>query len=404
MMPNPAEPLDEADAPVAPPRAAPARGAGVLLVANLPDGPLVGGVEVGVQMIMSSALPERHALRLFNTDRRRDPNRPLRERLAYQLGRCRELAAAIRRDRPHTVHVKSTVGINYWQGIVYGVIALALGRRFILQLHGGDLDTWYEAQGRLQRWAIRSALRLPAEVLVLSRFWQSFVTQLAPGVRTRVIPNGVELERALPRTRRHGAEMRVLALGALGTRKGHPEIVEAAALLKGRPVRFVFAGADEVGGEERELRARARALGVEDAIEFAGPADVAAKWRWLSECDVLLLPSRGENMPNAVLEAMAAELPVVCTPIGAMPEMLEDGGALFVPVGDPHAIAEALLRLQQAPELRADMGRKNRLAAEQRFSFTAVAAALDQLYSEGGSPPPPTPAYPRPEPVQWTKR
>ena len=376
---------------------------GVLLVANLPEGPLIGGVEVGVQMIMSSSLPDRHALRLFNTARRRDPNRALRERLAYQLGRFRELVAVIRRERPHTVHIKSTVGINYWQGIGYSLIAVALGRRVILQLHGGDLDTWYEAQGRLRRWGIRAGLRLPAEVLVLSRYWQSFVTQLAPGIRTRVIPNGVELGQALRRTRRHGEELRVLVLGALGVRKGHFEIVEAAALVKDHPVRFVFVGADEIGGEEQQLRTRARALGVEGAITFAGPANADEKWRWLSDCDVLLLPSRGENMPNAVLEAMAAELPVICTPVGALPEMLDEGGALFVPVGDATAIAEALLQLHRTPEVRAEMGGKNRALAESRFSFTAVAAALDALYREG-APPTTIPACPRSEHAQWMKQ
>src|SRR6185436_18232617 len=151
---------------------------GVLLIGNLPQGPLVGGVEVGIEMILSSDLPRRHQMRLFNTARRRDPSRPLRERLGYQAGRFIELVREIRSSRPKVVHVKSTVGVNYWQGAGYCAIARLLGCRVLLQLHGGDLDTWYEQHGRLGRLGIRLGLRLPSEIIVLSDFWRSFVAGL----------------------------------------------------------------------------------------------------------------------------------------------------------------------------------------------------------------------------------
>src|SRR5215207_456356 len=101
------------------PRAGSPDRCGVLLVANLPDGPLVGGVEVGVDMILSSNLKSRHAMHLFNTARRRDPSRPLRQRLGYQLRRCGELARDILQRQPRVVHVKAAVGVNYWQGACY---------------------------------------------------------------------------------------------------------------------------------------------------------------------------------------------------------------------------------------------------------------------------------------------
>ena len=81
------------------------RRGGVLLVGNLPDGPLVGGVEVGVEMLLGSEVAARHGMRLFNTARQHDPTRRLGARLRYQVGRFARLAFDIVRTRPRVVHV-----------------------------------------------------------------------------------------------------------------------------------------------------------------------------------------------------------------------------------------------------------------------------------------------------------
>jgi len=252
----------------------------------------------------------------------------------------------------------------------------------LLQLHGGDFDTWYASRSRIAQQSIRFALRAPAELLVLSEYWRVFVASLVSNRRLRVVPNGVRVDEALPHAGGPSPELVVATIGALGTRKGHFDIIDAAALLRDEPVRFVLVGEDELGGEGERLRAHARGLGVAAKIELPGAVIGRAKWELLARSDVFLLPSTGENMPNAILEAMAAGLPVVCTPVGAMPEMLGEG-ALYVPSRDSGAIASALRRLADA-ELRANMGQANRRRAEARFSFDAVAATLDAIYSQTG--------------------
>ena len=76
---------------------------------------------------------------------------------------------------------------------------------------------------------------------------------------------------------------------------------------------------------------------------------------------------------------MAASLPVVCTCVGSLPEMLDEGVA-FVPTGDPAAIASALRTLRRSAEQRERMGKRNRTIAESRFAFQVVTKALDRLY------------------------
>ncbi len=106
----------------------------------------------------------------------------------------------------------------------------------------------------------------------------------------------------------------------------------------------------------------------------------------LAEADVFLLASHAEGMPNAVLEAMAAALPVVATGVGAIPEMLPDG--LLVPVGDPAAIARVLLELAGDPERRRELGRRNRERVEALYGFGRVEELLDALYGASNEPRP----------------
>jgi glycosyltransferase involved in cell wall biosynthesis len=251
----------------------------------------------------------------------------------------------------------------------------------LLQLHGGAFDTWYESHGRLAKTAIRLGMRSASEVVVLSEYWKRLVNALLPGKRIHVVPNGVEIANASRATHSKGRDLVAVTIGTVGQRKGHFDIVRAAAELGDVPLRFAFGGPDETAETGRQLRALIDSLGVTERIELRGALDSAEKWRSLAEADLFLLPSHGENMPNSVLEAMAAELAIICSPVGAVPEMVEaDSGALYVPAGDHRAIAAAIRRLLANPELRRAMGTYNRQAVESRFAFERIAERLDRLY------------------------
>lgn len=355
---------------------------GVLLVGPMSEGPLTGGIETGIRLLLDSRLTRTRQLAFFNTIRIRQRGTGHRERLAWFLRVLYSLGARILHSRVRVVHVKASEGRNFTQGIIYCSLARAMGRRVLLQIHGGSFDTWYRSCRGPARFAIRRGLRIPHELITLSPHWADFVRHLAPDQPVHVVPNGVPLH-ALPRPQRsNGQDIRVVTLGAIGARKGYFDIVAAAAALRDPRITFVFAGPDEFPGQTEALRRQISAAGVGAQIEIAGVSNEEAKWRLLSVADVFLLPSYNENMPNAVLEGMAAGLPVVCTAVGAVPEMLQDGkGGIFVPPGNPSAIATAVQRLQVDATLRRSMGDSNRAAAAGRFSIERVVDALEDLYA-----------------------
>jgi glycosyltransferase involved in cell wall biosynthesis len=138
-----------------------------------------------------------------------------------------------------------------------------------------------------------------------------------------------------------------------------------------------------IGGSGRlgHYRAETERLGIADRVQFTGWVDEEVVHRLLERADVLVLPSRFEGLPIAVIEAMAFGLAVVVTPVGAVPEVIRDGEeGILVPVGDPRILAKALTRLARDPALRQHLGRNARNRFTKDFDLEVYHQRLTQLY------------------------
>jgi L-malate glycosyltransferase len=103
----------------------------------------------------------------------------------------------------------------------------------------------------------------------------------------------------------------------------------------------------------------------------------------LSCCDVAVLSSTAEGLPNALLEYLAAGLPTIATAAGGNLEIINDGvTGLLVPPRDPHALARAMLRVLENPELAAALACAGQRYVEQNFGFEQLIAKTSELYSE----------------------
>jgi glycosyltransferase involved in cell wall biosynthesis len=205
---------------------------------------------------------------------------------------------------------------------------------------------------------------------------------LIPPERVHILYGGLDLEaldagEAQPLIPRRGSEVVVGAAGRLTEQKGHHLLLEAAQVLKdrGRDVRFVIAGKGELASE---LKARARELGVADAVEFAG--FVTDMKRFLAGLDVFALPSLWEGFGFAQVEAMAMGLPVAAFDVSSIPEVVahEETG-LLAPAGDARALAEHLDRLVLDEKLRRGMGEAGRLRARERFELQSAFDGFERI-------------------------
>ena len=172
----------------------------------------------------------------------------------------------------------------------------------------------------------------------------------------------------------------MLYAGRLRTRKAVAVLVEAFATVHRRapPARLRLAG----DGEQRPaLEAQVRRLGLAGVVVFEGAVPHHRMPELYAAADVFCLPSLYEGFPLAILEAMAAGLPVVATRVAGNPEAVDDGvHGRLVEAEDAAALAAALLDLIEDPEGRQRMGRQARRRVEEEFSIERIGAAYRELW------------------------
>lgn len=161
--------------------------------------------------------------------------------------------------------------------------------------------------------------------------------------------------------------------------KNHLRYLDWIRTMPANPGRtFLFVGEGELFDEVQEKRDR---LGLGDSVVMTGVRNDIP--RVLAASDIMVMPSIIEGLPNAILEGMAAGLPVVATDVGGHPEIIEEGrNGLLVPSGDGEALVRAMERLSEDPGLCREMGAAGREKVTGAFTHKMMDAAFSSLYEE----------------------
>ena len=198
--------------------------------------------------------------------------------------------------------------------------------------------------------------------------------------------NGIDLERFKPNASRKEQQNLILAVGRLQEKKGFRDLITACRLLteSGHEFRCEIVGD---GPEEELLRQYIRKLRVEDRVELVGPKPQEKVIESFGQATVFVLPcviaANGDRdaLPTALLEAMAAGLPVVSTRLVGIPEIVEHGKTgLLVPPGDPDALGRAVLEILGEPKLQRSLGEAGRARAERFFDLRENVRKLRRLF------------------------
>ena len=206
-----------------------------------------------------------------------------------------------------------------------------------------------------------------------------------PAEHVSSVPTGIDLETFQPgdsaqaRARLELPQDRFIIgiVATLRSWKGHSFLVDAMAALKDAKALLVIVG-DGPGRDN--LRAQVRDLGLQDQVLMTGNRKDVADW--MQAFDVFVLPSyANEGVPQALMQAMACALPVISTPVGAIGEIVEDGKTgLMVTPRDAQALATALARLRDDPDLRRNLGQAALLQARERFSMDRMLDAMEAVF------------------------
>jgi len=206
-----------------------------------------------------------------------------------------------------------------------------------------------------------------------------------PGERVTSIPTGIDPQRFLPGDRLAARrelglapELRYIGIVAtLRSWKGHLYLLEAFAQLANSDAMLLIVGEGPMRGP---IEAKIAELRLSQRVRLSGQQEKPEDW--LRALDIFCLPSyANEGVPQAILQAMLAGLPIVTTPVGAILEAVSDGEtALVVPPKDAAGLAGAIDRLMQDPKLAAHLGRAARERALERYSREIMLDRMEGIF------------------------
>jgi glycosyltransferase involved in cell wall biosynthesis len=347
--------------------------------------PPTGGIPTWLLAVLSSELSDRFEMRVVDTS---PPEKQYVESGSrFRLDRAFGAVPALGRlvwqliwFRPALLHINTPYfwamlrdGAAVWLGSLFGA-------KTLLHFHGGDLKESIDLAPATVRWLIEVTMQRADRVVPITRQTERYLEGKVAAPRIAHLPNFLDLEdfdglMARSGTRR-GTRLQVLFVGWLLEAKGVPELLEAAAHYP--DVDFTLIGhhhsefVERIADQLEAARDHVRVLEPRPREEMIG---------LYAEADVFVLPTLREGFPMVVLEAMAARLPVVATPIGAIPDVVRDGQeGIIVPPANAEALAAALGRLLDDPALRRRMGERGRRRVEDVYSRDVVMAQLETIY------------------------
>jgi glycosyltransferase involved in cell wall biosynthesis len=300
-----------------------------------------------------------------------------------------KLYRLMRRERPHVVHTHTAKA-----GFVGRIAARLAGVPVVLHTFHGHVFHSYFSPAKTQLFLLieRFGARLSTRIITISPRLREEIVQFGVTGREQieVIPLGFELEVFAAQARASSGFRRSLGLppdaklvGAVGRLvpiKNIPLLLEAAALARQEDpdIRVVLVGD---GPLREELEARAEALGLGQAVTFAGwRRDLASVY---ADLDAVVISSHNEGTPASLIEAMASGRPVIATRVGGVPDLIVDGETgHLVPPGDVEALAAALLELFREPELTARMAELAQRQVLERHQARRLVADVDRLYRQ----------------------
>jgi glycosyltransferase involved in cell wall biosynthesis len=276
--------------------------------------------------------------------------------------------------QPDLVHAHGTEGPYALAGVRSQVPCLISVQGIITELFKTDPCFRFRIVRHYEQDCVRHARYFTCR----TDFDTQFIRSLNPGARIFTIHEAMNLV-YFQKEWRVREEDRLLYVGSLDAHKGLDVLLEAVKLVvqtKPKTMLMVIAG-----GDQTPYRQLCERLQITGSVQFLGFQSAVQIAKYHLENQLFVLPSRTDNSPNTLAEAMVSGLPVIATAVGGIPSMVKHGHTgWLVPPGNPVELAKAILQLLDDPELRARLGQAARQQARDRHRPERIAAQTAEAY------------------------
>lgn len=272
------------------------------------------------------------------------------------------------------IHIHISSKGSFFRKALILFIAKVFNKKAILHIHGSEFDLFYLNAPDFIKKIITNTLNNSDLIIVLSKQWEEKISKISSNPHIKVLYNPTVIKEL---QNSHSGNVNILFMGRLGKRKGTYDIIEAAKHIESDNVTINMYG----DGNVEEFKKLVIDNDLQDTIKINGWISGDEKKEVFKNSNILILPSYNEGLPISILEAMAYGMPVISTPVGGIPEAVENGfnGFLIQP-GDYKALAEKIDILANDSKLREKMGLESYKIAKERFDIKVIAKQLEDIY------------------------
>jgi glycosyltransferase involved in cell wall biosynthesis len=350
----------------------------VLLLGKLP--PPYMGPAIAAQIILQSDLKNR--VDLFFLDTR--ANASIHTLGKWSLGKVLKnlslywkLCRMIGKHKPDLVliPISQTTG-GFIKDSIYILLARLMGKKVLLQLRGSNFKHWISQASGLTQGYVRFVLKRTEGIIVLGKKLKHLFEDYFPEEKIFVVPNGGDYN--IPQKRVQSEELRMLYLSNLLAAKGIEDVFKAVEMVYRTHKNFSV----DLIGDWLHAETKEACLALLEnhslPIRIHSPEESRNKLQYLADADIFVFPPREpEGHPWAIVEAMAAGLPVISTDMGAITESVLDGmNGFIVDPANPEQIAAKLQTLIADKSLRKKMGEESRRLYLNNFTEERMVAGL----------------------------
>lgn len=369
-----------------------------------PYPPPFSGPEYAMKTLLESGLKDEFDIVFYNTNFRSSLDQKGRMDLNLLRAFFRfnyHLIQYIVKNRPKLVYYFVTATQMGWIGkdIWCILISKLLGRKVVIHMRAGHFRINYNNFNSIFKWIVRKTIGLVNLGIVQADVLKNQFSGLIPDDKIASIYNSIDIDKFFNPAPTVYDRNIIFYMGHLSFAKGYCDLLKALPLIASEfpEVVFCFAGTklykernvhhNQVTGEQIEIESiddvydRHIKGKYEDHYRYLGIIDEPEKIEWFKRCNLFILPSYSEGFSMSVLEALAMSKPVVCTPVGALAEIVHDEAqGLIVNPGDISGFAEAIVTLMKNEEMRNKIAVNNGVYAREMFSINTIQSKLARLF------------------------
>lgn len=350
----------------------------ILMIGVYSDGKIHGGICSVIACYSSSNLAKKYNIKTIGNSAE---GSNLRKGIAFVVS-CILLFYHLCFSKLSLVHIHTASTTSFFRNAMSIYVAKLFKVKIILHIHGAKFDVFYNDGNILTKKLITNILNKVNVIIVLSSAWERFIRPITKNQNINIVFNPVDIHLYSHKAKSQRENIltnNILFLGALEQRKGIFDILHAmpAILAKVPDAKLWLCG----NGPTKPLETLCSELGILGNVVFYGWLDGNSKIEKLLNSDLLALPSYHEGLPVAIIEAMAAGLPIVSTTVGGIPELIQNGeNGFLVTSGDIDALAAAIIDILSNDELMSKMSNNNKKKVLEEYDISIIIKQIDSIY------------------------